>query len=221
MKRASYCMQKRTFVKKKSYQNNTTEFSQSLVIEYYGENEKATGMLALHDIEETFKESTRIVIVNTETNSETNIRTRKALRTWAENANMLASPKMIVRCYDESTDFKGNVYTYLDEYSWVDYANYKEGPMFILQICDVVSGKILEEKTYKSVGRLRNRIEKFIKTSTVDDGVITYNGQTCSVILNGIDISEYRMNAENIDLFLHTYGWQSTAIYRVTVEGLF
>lgn len=116
---------------------------------------------------------------------------------------------------------KENVYTSLDEYSWVDYANYKEGPMFIFQICDVVSGKILEEKTYKSVGRLRNRIEKFIKTSTVDDGVITYNGQTCSVILNGIDISEYRMNAENIDLFLHTYSWESTVIYSVTVEGLF
>ena len=222
MKRASYCLQKRTFIKAKSYQNQTTQFSESLDMEYYGEKETPTGRFALYDIEQNFNAHNKIVIVNTDNNSETTIKSKRTIKKWADYTNMLVPPKTIIRCYGEGTNYKGDSYAYLTEYSWVDYAAYRENPMFILQICDYASGKVLEEKVYKTAGRARNRINEYIKTSSVEEDTIVYDGKNCTVILNGIDISEYVINPENVYLSLITSdGWSSKVHYRTTTEGLF
>ena len=223
MKIESYCLEKRTFTKVKSYQNRTTRFSESLERAYYGENEKPTAMFALYDIEQCFNDFKKIVIVNTENDSQTTIKSKKAFKTWAGNTNMLVPPKTIVRCYCERTNYKGDSCTYMREYSWVDYADYEENPMFILQINDNSSGKVIEEKVYKTAGRAHNRIEKYVKAATVEDGAIVYNGKKCGVMLNGLNISEYIINPQNTDLSLYTeYGnWASTVSCSTTVAGLF
>lgn len=210
------------WIVEKNKQDNTSKMYETLIRTYEEDGFCSTIKPILSKVDEYLDNNATITITNRKNQSETIINTITDFVLWGRDLFSSDLTYEVIRgSYQIPTSNGVKHITF--EFTWVDFYEYSENPMFELELYDFSSGNLIEKKIYKTDKGIENYLERNIEYPKIDgDTIAVYKNKRCNIHINGINVTECCINPSISKMVLCSApNWTSSVYAECDTSGVF